>query len=491
MALSFSSLYLLVLASWLGQSIAQEDPTHAGCIHMPIIHSTNTHYFEKRAVSLSLTNRSDIAYYAKLNIGNPPQSVFVQLDTGSFELWVNPQCSNLESGDARFCATVGQYDTTQSSTSVPLGTSKQLRYGIGSANISYFTDDIALPGSTTTLRDVQFGVATSTVQEFSGIMGIGYGQGIATRYRNFVDELSVQNATKVKAFTVALGSKDEEEGIIVFGGVDTSRFSGKLARLPIIPAEQSPDGVPRYWVQMNSLTLMPPSGRARAYANSSMAVFLDSGATMTLLPAPLAEAVAKDFGSVGADANGFYEVGCELEDLPGTLDFAFAGTTIKVPYRELIRNVPTNPPTCFLGITPSEDFTLLGDTFMRSAYATFDLENNAVWMTQATSNCGSTPAALQNMSVMPTLTGTCNVNRAVSGGGTTGVTTGAGGAASSSGAAGPASTTSVVSVPSSSVAVIPTSNTGTGTGTAASMGLRLVPREWVWLIPLAVWLLGC
>ncbi len=69
------------------------------------------------------------------------------MDTGSFELWVNPQCSNLDGNDAQFCQTVGQYDTTQSSTSVPLSTAKTLRYGIGSANISYFTDDIALPGS--------------------------------------------------------------------------------------------------------------------------------------------------------------------------------------------------------------------------------------------------------------------------------------------------------------------------------------------------------
>ena len=78
--------------------------------------------------------------------------MFVQLDTGSFELWVNPTCSNLDGSDARFCQTVGQYDTTQSSTSVSLGTAKTLRYGIGSANISYFTDDIALPGSSTLPR---------------------------------------------------------------------------------------------------------------------------------------------------------------------------------------------------------------------------------------------------------------------------------------------------------------------------------------------------
>lgn len=201
-------------------------------------------------------------------------------------------------------------------------------------------------------------------------MGIGYGQGIATRYKNFVDELSAQNATKVKAFTVALGSKDEQEGIIVFGGVDTSKFSGTLARLPIIPAAQSPDQVPRYWVNMQSLTLTQPDGQTHSYPNSKIPVFLDSGATMTLLPASLAQEIAQDFGSDGADSDGFYEVDCGLENVNGTLDFAFAGATIRVPYRELIRYVAGSPPICFLGISPSDDFTLLGDTFLRSAYGT-------------------------------------------------------------------------------------------------------------------------
>jgi hypothetical protein len=226
---------------------------------------------------------------------------------------------------------------------------------------------------------VQFGVATSTVEEFSGIMGIGYGKGIATRYRNFVDELSAQNATKVKAFTVALGGKDEQEGVIVFGGVDTSKFSGKLAQLPIIPAAQSPDQVPRYWIDMQSLSLTPPSGKTRSYASSNIPVFLDTGSTMTLLPADLAQSVAKDFGSTGADANGFYEVSCDLEKVNGTLDFAFAGATVRVPYRELIRNVPGSPPTCFLGISPSDTFTLLGDTFMRSAYGMLSPDVFFLW----------------------------------------------------------------------------------------------------------------
>ena len=354
-----------------------------------------------------------------MNIGNPPQSVFVQLDTGSFELWVDPDCSQVSGSDAKFCQGVGHYDPSKSSSSKSLQTGKTLTYGIGSANITYFTDTIQLPGAPSGLTNVQFGVATSSQAEFSGILGIGYGQGIATRYKNFVDELAAQNATKVKAFTLALGSKDEQEGVIVFGGVDTSKFSGSLAKLPIIPANQSPDQVPRYWINMNGMSLSPPSGKNKTYPGSNLPVFLDSGSTMTLLPSSLASAIAADFGATQADSNGFYDIDCSLANVQGSLNFAFQGTTIQVPYSELVRSVTSNPPSCFLGISPSSSFTLLGDTFMRSAYAVFDLEGNNVWMTQA-ANCGSTPAALGSLSVLSTLQGECGKVEAVV---TTGVTT--------------------------------------------------------------------
>ncbi|EON99112.1 putative secreted aspartic proteinase protein [Phaeoacremonium minimum UCRPA7] len=398
---SFLQLLLLAITATLSAAL-QNSSSHEGCIHLPVIHSTNPEVFSKRAIAVQLANRSDVAYYAKLEIGTPPQPVYVQLDTGSFELWVNPTCTNLGLADARFCEAIGFYDTAQSSTVESLGTTKTLRYGIGEANITYVKDDISLPGATSPMKAVQFGVATSSESQFAGILGIGYGLGLTTRYRNFVDELAAQNQTKVKAFSLALGGKDEQEGVIVFGGVDTSKFAGSLAQLPIVDADKSPDGVPRYWVSMESMALSAPSAEAKVYTNSSYDVFLDSGATLTLLPETLASEIAADFGATGMDANGFYPVDCGIVDVNGTLDFAFNGVTIKVPYSELIRQSNSIPPKCVLGIVPSSDFTLLGDTFLRSAYAVFDLENHMVYMQQYT-NCGSTPAALADSSALTSL----------------------------------------------------------------------------------------
>lgn len=429
----------------------------------------------------------------QVNIGTPAQPVYVQLDTGSFELWVNPTCSSLTSSDKIFCDATGSYVVSKSTTAKTTNLGKTLAYGIGSANITYVKDSIALPGAATPMTNVQFGVATSSVDEFSGILGIGYGNGFTTDYPNFVDQLALQNQTAVKAFSVGLGSKTEQEGAIVFGGVDTSKFSGKLATLPIVPAADSPDGVPRYWVSMNNLSLTPPSGSTKTYANTSIDVFFDTGATLTLLPQALADAIGKDFGSSGAGSDGYYTVDCGLNDLAGTVNFAFNGVTIKVPYSEFIRETTTSlGTTCVLGITASDSFTLLGDTFMRSAYgassslsllrgfhdllltisvAVFDLVNNEIHLQQY-NNCGSTPAAVTNASQFSGLEGVCTDSTGKMNMGTPGAST----SSSTAKATGTATATTSGGAAASTNGAGATA-TGSGSGSTASAGSSLTFRR--------------
>ncbi|PTB38053.1 uncharacterized protein TrAFT101_011841 [Trichoderma asperellum] len=377
-----------------------------GTITLPVIHAHRP-VLDKRAVEVQVENRSDVSYYAQLNIGTPPQTVYAQIDTGSFELWVNPDCSNVASSDRRFCKAIGFYNPRSSSSSSTTQESAMLRYGIGSANVSYFKDSIALPGSASAMKQVQFGVASASVDEFSGILGIGAGEGFNTDYPNFIDELAAQGVTKTKAFSLALGSKAEEEGVIIFGGVDTAKFQGKLAELPIVPAKESPDGVARYWVKMNSIALSPPKGKSTTFSQTDMTVFLDSGSTLTLLPEQVVQDIAKGLGSSGMDSSGFYVIDCNLASQAGTVDFAFDGVTISVPYSELIRQVSSSPPQCYLGMMGSTEFALLGDTFLRSAYAVFDLTGNSIHLAQYT-NCGTKVQAITSSSALQGLSSTCN-----------------------------------------------------------------------------------
>ncbi|KKA28040.1 hypothetical protein TD95_001556 [Thielaviopsis punctulata] len=366
---------------------------------------------EKRAdgsaISISVANRSDVAYYAQLDFGTPPQSIYVQIDTGSFELWVNPTCDNLSSGDKIFCEAVGHYDVNSSSTVTGPDGSKSLVYGIGAANVTYYKDSISI-GSSATMRQVQFGVANSTEDQFAGILGLGYGYGATISYKNFIDELASQNVTQTRTFSIGLGAKDKTDGVLVFGGVDTAKFTGPLVKLPIIPAAKSPDGVPRYWVQMENITLTPPSGQTSAmYNGSDIPAFLDSGATLTLLPPKLADAIAADFGATdGVSSNGFYSVDCAVAKANGTVDFGFNGITVHVPYAEMVRTLATSPPSCWLGFVPSTQFTLLGDTFLRSVYAVIDIDNDNAYLAEY-SDCGEQLLSVSNGTNLATVTGKC------------------------------------------------------------------------------------
>lgn len=318
-----------------------------------------------------------------MQLGTPPQPVRVQLDTGSFELWVNADCDKLSTAsDVSFCKSNQRYEPGQSSTARQLKEQKALRYGIGAANITYVRDNIGLAGSAATaLRQVRFGVADSSRDQFSGILGIGFGRGVGVGYNSFVDELALQRVTSTKTFSIGLGSKADARGAITFGGVDTSKFAGRLAPLPIIPADQSPDGVPRYWISLRAVSHSPP-GLATASTrmpDSALPVFLDTGATLTLLPAGVVRAMATALGANVDDPaamvqDSFYRLPCALTSRDGSFDFEFDGVTIFVPYREMIRELPQpgKATVCYLGIMQSQKFSLLGDTFLRSAYGERD-----------------------------------------------------------------------------------------------------------------------
>lgn len=68
------------------------------------------------------------------------QTVSVLLDTGSFELWVNPDCgaSNVPS----LCNDFGHYDPALSSTSTSLNKPYSISYGAGGSSGTYYTDDV-------------------------------------------------------------------------------------------------------------------------------------------------------------------------------------------------------------------------------------------------------------------------------------------------------------------------------------------------------------
>lgn len=90
-------------------------------------------------------NKDDSNNCGIAEIGTPLQSVQVQIDTGSYELWVNPECAN--SNSPNYCAQFSVYDPDKSSTASDAGYGFDLVYGTGEASGEYLIDDIVIGSS--------------------------------------------------------------------------------------------------------------------------------------------------------------------------------------------------------------------------------------------------------------------------------------------------------------------------------------------------------
>ncbi|KAL5606712.1 hypothetical protein BROUX41_003108 [Berkeleyomyces rouxiae] len=330
-------------------------------------------------------NFSSVSYNVALQIGTPGQTVRVIMDTGSSELWVNPNCDRAQSySQQQQCLNSGQYDITQSLTGKSSSLQSQIRYGIGAVTVRYATDNIALPDSDIRAKDVIFGDAVDSHDMNQGILGLSFGQGYNLNYPTFIDQLVRLNITNIHGFGLALGTKtDPSGGMLTLGGVDTKKYSGSLHTEPILkPAK--PGDLYRYWVQLSSVGTTV-RGNSATFPNSSTVVFFDSGATLSYLPANIVEHMAKSFDAKFDQTQGLYETSC---DATGTVDFTFGNYTVNVPLSEFVWDMGGGG--CYLGVEASNNTYLLGDSFLRSVYAVYDMDTPAIHFAPFV-NCGTNP----------------------------------------------------------------------------------------------------
>lgn len=359
----------------------------------------------KRADTATLYNHTNIAYMIELDIGTPAQKVRVQIDTGSDELWVDPDCSTVsDKTSAAFCETVGRYNPAKSSTAQDADATNELAYGKGTAEIAYVYDNIVVPGTNSSvLESVAFGVATSSEDAAVPIMGVGFGYGFNLEYYNIIDELFRQDVTNSRAFSIALGTTTDsdgtddvgdniENGVIIFGGIDTKKFSGTLYKFDNMPPQETADGPWRYFVQLDSVGYTKPGSKSSSkIGSSSIPVVLDTGSSLSYLPANVMSSLASSLGST-VQSDGTIIVDCDLGDKGGSVDFTFGSLTVNVALNDFIWE---GQGACALGaITASDDLPcLFGDTFLRSVYAVFDQDNKNIYMAKA-ANCGSNSQSL-------------------------------------------------------------------------------------------------
>jgi hypothetical protein len=230
-------------------------------------------------------------------------------------------------------------------------------------------------------------------------------------YQSVMDNLVKAGIIDRKAFSLYLNDLDASTGSIILGGIDTTKYTGDLVTLPLQP---SPDGFVReYYVSLTSVSFTDSTGETTQMSPQgySQATLLDSGTTNSYLTNDVFTALALGFGATLDVGGGSYLVPCSLSNGNGTINYSFGGEggiTIQVPLANIVGGLEYSSEEfddpsggCVLAMGTAGDsggFSILGDSFLRSAYAVFDLENKVAALAQADENKAST----SNIVVIPT-----------------------------------------------------------------------------------------
>ncbi|AEO68451.1 uncharacterized protein THITE_2022936, partial [Thermothielavioides terrestris NRRL 8126] len=359
----------------------------------------------KRQVVGSL-GQTRTVYTIDLQIGTPPQAITVAVDTGSPDTWVNPVCATAGSpGLMTACSNIKPFAWAASSTFRDLGLANQLTYGIGAALVEYVSDVLGV--GTATIKPQIFGIAIQSRDLGYGILGLSPPLlGGTPPYSYVLDSMVQQKLIASRAFSLDLQAAGDKSGSIIFGGVDTKKFIGALAKVPIVTRPATPTGLDGYWVQLTGVGITTPDGVSHTSSIAPNPVLLDSGTTTITLPAAVVVAVSQLFSGAQYDPGSrTFLVDCANAGAPGTVDFTFGGKVIRVPYSELIWK---GGDQCYLLIAvDNQNFPILGTPFLRSAYVVYDQDNNNIHLAQA-ANCGSNVIAIgTGTDAVPSSTGEC------------------------------------------------------------------------------------
>jgi Eukaryotic aspartyl protease len=317
----------------------------------------------------------------------------------------------------------GSFDSSQSSSFHKVAPGFNVSYGDGTVDTGdYFTDIVSL--GSIKIQNMTMGlanVATNGPNDptlVQGLLGVGnvileseasiLNVTVPTIYDQLVSEGYINRA----AFSLYLDDLNANTGSILFGAIDTTKFSGDLVSLPI---QQIEGQYLRYTVTITSISIQDDSGtRALTDPNFEVLALLDSGTSNQQLPDNVMTELVQGLGAL--ESSGEAVVPCSYQNANASLVYQFGGANgpkVSVPFSELVQSLQGAPtfsngePECLFlvmgGATldGTTEEVILGDSFLRSAYVVYDIANNEIAIAQAALNATST----SNILVIPSGTG--------------------------------------------------------------------------------------
>jgi len=358
----------------------------------------------QNSADISMINHNtDSIYTAVVNIGTPPQSFNLILDTGSADTWVPIlQCSTC-------AASIRKFDTTKSSTFIPSPDPVVIRYGSGTVSGTVSQDIVGTGGfmvPNQTFLSVTRTSANLLRGSLSGIMGLAFSTIAASGATPFWQVLLEENLLSAPEmsfqFTRFLnvdGAGDEEYGgVFTLGGTNSSLYQGDIEFLNF---PSSAIGGPSFWLlelttlTVNGLTVETESGAASLSA-------IDTGTT--LIGGPTRDvnnfwSAVDGAVSLNGQFDGFFIYPCETK-LQVTI--SFGGKLWPINPEDMNLGPGGIPGMCLGGIFDLALGTnigssgrnprwVVGDTFLKNVYSVFRAQPPSIGFAQLSGSDSTGP----------------------------------------------------------------------------------------------------
>ncbi|KAJ3315908.1 hypothetical protein HDV04_000115 [Boothiomyces sp. JEL0838] len=303
----------------------------------------------------------------QIQVGTPPQSMSVLLDTGSHLLWIqSDNCTN--------CPGKNKFNPALSNTHTNFHNEPgSIAYADGTV-VKFFINEDTIKIGGLALSNQAFGEAYSVVTNnyaYNGVMGLP--TSYSNRSLNILNSLAqVQGYTGVISmwFNIKHPSPEIDSiGEVDFGGFDPLRYDEPIFWVPIQPNSFL------WQISLSSIVL---NDTQNAMASTSPILYLvDTGSPTMGIPKAVFDIMNRQIGAIVKQ--GYYYVPCANAASLTTIHFNFGSVSVPLTWKEQVL-YESSAQLCILTFQPVDSGSqmIIGNGFLSAFYTSFDYTNNRI-----------------------------------------------------------------------------------------------------------------
>ncbi|KAG0373784.1 hypothetical protein BGX24_011242 [Mortierella sp. AD032] len=304
----------------------------------------------------------DLEYYGTVSVGTPAQNVKLDFDTGSSDIWFpSSSCTTTA------CKAHTRFNSAKSTSYQADGRKWSISYGDGSSASGILGSDIVSVGGISVRQTI--GLATKESSQFGsspedGLFGLGFNTiESVSGVKTFLDNAIAAGVLAQPVVSVFLPSErlfNGQGGEYLFGGIDTTKYSGSLTYVPVTQKG--------YW----QILVQDASYNGVSLGQASQGI-VDTGTTLIIVGDAAAAAIHKKIPGSVNDPNNGWLVPCSAASSTAKIGFKLGGVTFNVPVADLAyEDLGDGSGNCFSGVQGGQDgLWILGDVFIKNNYCVF------------------------------------------------------------------------------------------------------------------------